>query len=62
MEDNIIVSIGRTLAKPWREDISPMTAVIVFVLFAIAVWWALDSLRIISKMHKFVADVSAEVA
>lgn len=55
-DDNIIISIGRTLARPWKEDISPITAVLVVILFAIAVWWSLDSLNILGKMQRFISE------
>lgn len=56
MADNLIVEIGRTLARPWKEEISPTTAVVVVILFAIVVWWSLDSLRMFEKMHNFINE------
>ena len=58
MDDNIFVEVGRTLARPWKEDISPTTAVVVFILFAIVVWWSLDSLRVIAKLQNFISEAT----
>lgn len=55
-DDNIIVNVGRTLIRPWKEDVSPVAAALVFVLFAIAVWWSLDSLNILSKMQRYIQE------
>ncbi len=58
-DSNIIVDVGRTIARPWKEDISPLSAVIVVILFAIAVWWSLDSLHILSKMQRFIEEAQS---
>lgn len=61
MDDNFIVQVGRTLARPWKEDISPLTAVIVVVLFAIVVWWSLDALNVINKLEKAAKSLLEEI-
>lgn len=52
LTDNFVVDVGRTLVKPWKEDVSPWTAIAVALLFFFLVWWATDALLIHGKLLK----------
>lgn len=52
LDDNIAVDVGRTLIRPWKEDISPWGALAVFLVFLLLVWWATDALIIQGRFLK----------
>jgi hypothetical protein len=52
LDDNIVVDVGRTLVKPWKDDIPWQSAMAVTVVFVLLVWWATDALLIHGRLLK----------